>query len=251
MKKSVLLLLICFCLHDAVVAQRSIRDSSFAFPMIGAVVGYQFPGGYIAKRFGNNFNVGALFQWKLKSNWMLGLEVQYLFGDDVKETNVIDNLKTPDGNIVDANGEYAEVTMEERGFHILAKAGKIISFNKPNPNSGVYLSAGAGYLKHHIRIDTPGNPVPFLEGEYNKGYDRLCSGLALTEFLGYMYFSNNRLINFYAGLEFSQAFTKNRREVNFDTGLSEHQPRTDMLTTIRIGWVIPIYRKVTDKVYYY
>ncbi len=232
-------------------AQFSIRDSSISFPMIGAVVGYQFPGGDLADRFGSNFNAGAVFQWKLKSNWVFGGEFQFIFGDNVKEKNIIDNLLTPDGNIIDANGNYSEVTFEERGFSFFAKAGRIFSFGKPNPNSGIFTSVGIGYLKHKIRVDTPGNPVPYLEDDYNKGYDRMCSGLALTEFVGYMLHSNNKLINFYAGFEFTQAFTKNKRAVNFDTGLSDHSSRVDLLSGVRLGWVIPIYKRVADKTYYY
>ena len=251
MRKIIFSLFFILVLNLQTRAQKSIRDSSFAFPMIGAVIGYQFPGGDLNHRFGNNFNVGGVFQWKLKSNWMFGVEAQFLFGDDVKETNVIDNLRTPpDGNIIDANGKYADLTMEERGLELLVKGGRIFSFKKPNPNSGILTTVGVGYLQHRIRIDTPGSPTPYLEDDYNKGYDRLCSGLALTEFLGYMYFSNNRLINFYAGFEFTQAFTKNKREVNFDTGLSQHESRTDLLTCIRLGWVIPIYKRSSEKVYY-
>jgi hypothetical protein len=232
-------------------AQYSIKDSSIAFPMIGAVIAYQVPGGDLSDRFGANYNVGAIFQWKLKSNWTIGIEGHFIFGDNVKQTDVIQNLLTPDGHIIDANGNYAEVTMEERGLHLMVKAGKIFSFRKPNPNSGIYVTAGVGYLKHKIRIDTPGYPAPYLEDDYNKGYDRLCSGLALTEFVGYMLFSNSRLINFYAGFEFTQGFTKNKREVNFDTGLSEHESRTDLLSGIRVGWVFPLYKRVADKTYFY
>ena len=238
-------------LNTSSEAQYSIKDSSIAFPMIGAVIGYQFPGGDIADRFGSNYNVGGVFQWKTKSNWVFGIEGQFIFGDNVKETNVIDNLLTSDGHIIDANGNYAELTFEERGLALYVKAGKIFSFGKPNRNSGIFTSLSLGYLKHKIRIDTPGSPVPYLQDDYNKGYDRLCSGLAFSELIGYMYLSNNRLINFYAGFEFTQAFTKNRREVNFDTGTSDHSSRTDLLSGIRLGWVFPIYKRVADKSYYY
>jgi hypothetical protein len=246
-----------YCLLTTIIislnasAQLSIRDSSISFPMIGAVIGYQFPGGDLVNRFGANFNMGGVFQWKLKSNWVLGVEAQYIFGDNVKELNVIDNLLTPDGNIIDANGNYAELTFEERGLSLFAKVGRIFSLGKPNPNSGIFTSIGVGYLKHKIKIDTPGSPVPYLEDDYNKGYDRLCSGIALTEFIGYMLHSNNKLVNFYAGFEFTQAFTKNKREVNFDTGLSDNSSRVDLLSGIRLGWVIPIYKRNADKTYYY
>ena len=62
------------CLVLKVSAQHSIRDSSLSFAMIGATFAYQFPGGDLADRFGNNMNIGAVFQWKYKSNWIIGVE---------------------------------------------------------------------------------------------------------------------------------------------------------------------------------
>src|SRR5687768_11474404 len=74
-------------------AQFSIRDSAIAFPMIGATIAYQFPGGDLSDRFGSNFNVGGVFQWKLKNNWVFGVEGNFIFGTNVKEDNILDNLK--------------------------------------------------------------------------------------------------------------------------------------------------------------
>ena len=58
------------------------------------------------------------------------------------------------------------------------------------------------------------------------------------------------MVNFYGGIEISEAFTKNRREMNFDTGLKDNKARTDMLYGIRIGWVFPLYKRSADKTYF-
>jgi hypothetical protein len=244
-----LLPLIIFLGISKSYGQYSIRDSSISFVMIGVTAAYQFPSGDMADRFGNNMNVGAVFQWKFKNNWIAGIEGNFLFSDDVKENNILNKYMTPDGNIIDGNGQYSEVSLSQRGLKIDLKAGKIFPLFGPNKNSGVMTTLGIGYLQHKIYIDTFGNPIPYLEGDYTKGYDRLTTGVCLTAFLGYVNFSNSKLVNFYAGFEFTQGFTKNRRSMNFDTGLKDDKSRMDMLFGFRLGWVFPIYKRIADKSY--
>lgn len=249
LKRSAFLFLFFFCFLLKLTAQFSIRDSSLSFPMIGATFAYQLPGGDMADRFGNNFNIGAIFQWKLRCNWIIGIEGDFLFSDHVKENNILDKYFTPDGNIIDGSGHYATVILYERGLKIEIKGGKIFPVIGPNKNSGLMTTLGIGYLQHKILINTPENSIPYLENEYRKGYDRLSTGLSLTEFLGYINFGNKRLINFYSGFEFTQAFTKNRRMVNFDTGVLDNKSRIDLFFGLRLGWVFPIYKRIADKSY--
>ncbi len=230
-------------------AQFSIRDSSISFPMIGATISYEAPAGDMADRFGSNFAVGGVFQWKLKSNWLLGIEGNFIFSDVVKENNILDQYKTTDGYIIDGAGQFATVNLSERGMRFNLKAGKIFSFIGPNKNSGLLTTFGVGYLQHRIYIDTPGSPVPWLEGYNRRGFDRMTSGLFINQFVGYINFSNKRLINFFAGFEFSEGFTLNRREINFDTGLKDDKKRTDILIGIKAGWIFPLYKRVADKFY--
>lgn len=248
MKKSHLLLaLLLFAIQ--VKGQYNVRDSSIAFPTVGLSATYQMPGGDMVKRFGNNFAFGAVFQYKFKSNWMVGLEGRYLFSDNVKENTILDGFKTPDGNIIDGTGQYGLVLLYERGLYLNVKGGKIFPLQFLNPNSGILLNAGVGYLQHKIWIDTPGSPIPYLEGDYKKGYDRFSNGISLSEFIGLISFSNKKLVNFYAGFECIQGFTQNRRAMNFDTGLKDDKQRLDLLFGIHLGWMFPIYKRVADKYY--
>ena len=251
MKRVFALLLLLLMMAFAARAQKNIRDSVISFPMVGFTAAYQIPGGDLSERFGNNFNVGFLFQWKFGNNWLAGLEGDFLFSDKVKENDILDQYKTPDGNIIDGNGGYADVNLSLRGIKLELKGGKIIPIVGPNKNSGLMTTLGIGYLQHKIFIDTPGHPIPYLEGDYRRGFDRLCTGISLTEFLGYMNFGNRRLVNFYAGFEFTQAFTKNRRMMNFDTGKTDSESRLDLQFGIRFGWVFPIYKRSADNIYYY
>jgi hypothetical protein len=247
--KKTFVFLVMLIFHLTVQGQYSIRDSSISFPIIGVTFSYEVPAGDMADRFASNFSIGGSFQKKTKSNWLLGFEGNFIFSDEVKENNILDNYKTPDGYIIDGAGQFANVTLTERGMRFNLKAGKIIPIIGPNKNSGLHASFGVGYLQHRIYIDTPGSPVPWLEGDKKRGFDRMTSGLFINQFIGYVNFSNKKTINFFAGFEFTEGFTQNRRAYNFDTGLKDDKKRTDILIGIKVGWLFPLYKRVADKYY--
>jgi hypothetical protein len=231
-------------------AQMSVKDSSIAFSMIAVTGSYQVPGGEMADRFGNNFTVGASFQRKLKSNWLWGADFNLLFGGEVKENTILSGLMTSQGYIIGADGNYADVLLHERGYSAFLKAGRIFPVLGPNKNCGLTVTIGGGFIQHKIRIEDKGNKVPQLSDEYKKGYDRLTNGFCLSQFLGYTNFSNSRRINFYAGIEAMEGFTQNRRTVNIDTGLRDDTKRMDFFLGLKVGWIIPLFKKLPKEYYY-
>jgi len=235
------------------LGQTDISDTTLSIPMFYATYAYQFPAGDMKDRFGNNSVIGGGFQWKTNKNWLWGAEYLYLFGSNVKvKDQIMANIKTTDGDIISMAGNFTSFRESERGYHLSAKVGKIFSIFSPNPNSGFYLTGGAGYLEHKIKIDVVQNNVPQLIGDYKKGYDRLAGGFCLNETIGYVYLSNTRLLNFFAGIEFSQAWTKPLRDVNFDTGDPDPvQKRYDAFTGIKFTWIIPLFKRQPEKYYYY
>jgi hypothetical protein len=235
------------------LGQTDISDTTLSIPMFYATYAYQFPAGDMKDRFGNNSVIGGGFQWKTNKNWLWGAEYLYLFGSNVKvKDQIMANIKTTDGDIISMAGNFTSFRVSERGYHLSAKVGKIFSIFSPNPNSGFYLTGGAGYLEHKIKIDVVQNNVPQLIGDYKKGYDRLAGGFCLNETIGYVYLSNTRLLNFFAGIEFSQAWTKPLRDVNFDTGDPDPvQKRYDAFTGIKFTWIIPLFKRQPEKYYYY
>ncbi len=233
-------------------AQVNIRDSSIFTPMIYAVYGYQFPGGDLAKQFGGNSSIGGGVSFKTKRNWTVTLEGNFLFGQSVKNTDsLLRGISTRDGFLIDANGFYADVVYYERGYSILAKVGKVIPLLSPNPNCGFTVSAGGGYIQDKIRIHNPANTAPQIAGDYKKGYDRLNGGIALTGSLGYMFLSNSRLLNFAAAFEFTQAWTTPYRQRDFDTGLKDTRKLNSQFYTIRVSWILPLYRRAPKEFYTY
>jgi hypothetical protein len=108
---------------------------------------------------------------------------------------------------------------------------------------------GAGILQHKIHIENRSKSVPQLTGKYKQGYDRLSNGPALSETIGYMHLDKNRRINFFAAFDITQAFTKNRRALNFDTQTSETGYRLDLLFALRMGWILPLYAHSDSRFY--
>lgn len=232
-------------------SQVSVKDSSIFTTMIYATYAYQIPGGDVAKRFGANSAAGGGFQIKTKKNWLFGAEYNYLFGEKVKdELMILSGISTSDGFQINTDGEYADVFFAERGYSISLKAGKIFHVLAPNPNCGILLTLQPGFLQHKIKITNPNNTVPPLRGDYKKGYDEMANGFSATEFLGYYYMGNKRLVSFYAGFEFTQAFTKCRRDYNFNTMTRDTEQKYDFFYTFRVGWLIPLYKRAPAGYYY-
>ncbi len=182
---------------------------------------------------------------------MLGLDGNFFYGSRVKE-DVLQNMRMPDGEIVGSDGVYSSVVLRQLGFSVGFRFGKIFSMSKDNPRSGIKLAIGAGMLQHQIRVQDDSRQVNQIAGAYKKGYDRLTNGFSIFQFLGYQLLSVNRLINFYAGLEFTQAFTLNRRDWDFFEMTAETGNRLDLLSGFRFGWILPFYsgRQVADSYYY-
>src|SRR5262245_55113767 len=92
-----------------VFAQKTTKDSAEKVFLLGPSFAYQVPSGDLAERFGYNFNVGVAFEVKLKSNWLFGIEGQFIFGDQLKENNILDSISTQQGFVIGTNGGYADI----------------------------------------------------------------------------------------------------------------------------------------------
>ncbi|MFO8054716.1 MAG: hypothetical protein R6U19_06080 [Bacteroidales bacterium] len=234
------------------ISQQQVSDSIVRAPMININFGMQMPGDDLAERYGISTSAGGSFLYKTANNWLLGAEFNYIFSENVKnESEILSNITTSQGAIIDGNGQFTEVYYHQRGFYTNLLAGKLFPVIGPNANSGLFFTTGIGLLQHRTRIENPGNKAPQISHEYEKGYDRLTNGLAVSEFFGYLHMGSNRLSSFYIGVELIQAWTKPRRDYNFKTMQKDTGERFDSLYGLRIGWVIPLYGKSSDQYYYY
>lgn len=233
-------------------AQNSSKpDSSVLNVMFKASYAFQIPSMDLSKRFGNNSNVGAEGEIKFASNFTLGIKGSFLFGKQVREDSILKGIATLQGYHIDKGGELATVYTDERGFTIMVNAGKVFPIFKSNKNSGPCIQIGAGILRHKIRYDWRQSELPQLSKGLLKGYDRLTYGPAVEVFAGYLFLSKNRLINFFGGVEYTMAWTKNRRGYNYDTMQYDNVLRQDALFGIRAGWILSIYRKEKKEFIYY
>lgn len=241
--------LISLCLVSR--AQVNPNDSAVSAFIPNASFSFQFPGGDVADRYGSNGTIGGGFFFKTRKNLIFSADFNFIFGSDIKNADsILRMVETESGHIIDGNGTYALYSMFERGYSINFRVGKIFKVLQANPNSGLMVMVGAGYLVHRLVIDNQNNTAPQISGDYAKGYDRLTGGPNLNQFIGYFYMGKSRVLNFYGGFEFYQAFTKSRRDYIIDQMQKDTNNYLDLFFGIKIGWMIPIYKQAPDSYYY-
>ncbi len=251
MKKNFIVLLALVLVSGRGFSQRkSLKDSVYHVLIVGLHFEGQIPGADMAARFGPTISVGLPVLYKTGKNILFGIEANYFFGTQVKE-RVMSNLYTPDNTITDANGNPGAVRINERGFSIYGMFGGIINKLGHNKNSGIMALAGLGYLQHKVNIYDVGRNLPQIHGNLLKGYDRLTGGFACSQFIGYMFISQNRIANFYFGFEFQEGFTKGLRSYQYDLMAADTKSRLDIMYGVRFGWLLPLYKKAPKEFYYY
>ncbi|RLD21654.1 MAG: hypothetical protein DRI54_08980 [Bacteroidetes bacterium] len=231
--------------------QASISDTTVFIPYLTISYGLYSPGGDLADRFGLVNYIGLTFTIKTENNMTYGVNGGMYFGNDVKnKDDLLHEMRTNNGDILDDNVKLSEVHFLERGFQVTGEVGKIFHIGKTNYNSGIHLNLGLGYSSNWIRIENQENNIPQLTKETKKYYDRRVGGILLTEYIGYRYFSKKGLANFTAGLEFMQGFNTDLRTYNIDEKAEISNRYLDLYFGFRIGWSI-LFRKTMSDAYYY
>ncbi len=198
-------------------------------------------------RFGHHFNPGASISWLSTKNLFLGIQYDYVFGNQVKE-DVLSHLRTIEGGIIGSDMQFASVALRERGQALSTDLGYFIQFPGLRARSGFLLTAGAAYLKHKIRIVDDYDSVIHLRDPYIKGYDRLTEGFGLTQGISYVFLARDKMVNFSLGIRVMEAFTKDQRQYNYDQSPLKSR-RLDILAGLQLGWVLPVY--LTPETRYY
>ena len=240
-------LLLCSMLLFSNVLVFSQRNSINTYNVItlNTTYGMHFSGGDLSNRFGTNFGVGGGIDFITeKKNWIIGIKGNNLFGNTVKE-DVLASLRDSDGFILGSVGAgqatYADVFLRARGFYAGGHFGKLFPILKKNKRAGIRLTIGTGLLQHKVRIQDETGTADQLKGEQIKGYDQLTNGLAFEQFIGYQQLSRKTGVNFFAGFELTEAFTKNRRAINFTSQSQDNTARFDVLLGFKIGWSFTFY----------
>jgi hypothetical protein len=227
------------------------KDSTQSIAFVRFEYGHFGVAGDLAKSFINSNIIGGSVGFKTATNWQFSLSGGGNFSTKVKDNGLLSNILNDAGDLTDADGELVKVVFEQRGYNVFANVSKILNIRNSNPNSGLITEFGLGFFQHKIKIDYRDGNLFQLDGEIEKGYDRLHNGIALRQFIGYQHFGPNNLANFYLGFELQEAFTKNRREYNYNTREYDKKQKTDILYGFRFGWIIPFKKRASEDFYYY
>jgi hypothetical protein len=222
-------------------------DNMFNLDILGCT---DLPMADMAKRFGLSYRLGLSIKYKMSSNWIFGVKGELITGNNIREDSLMSNLQTSQGGVISQIGEVLNVGVFERGYLIGIQVGKIFPVLQMNRNSGPMTLFSVGFIQHKIKLFDQDNSFPQLRDEYVKGYDRLTNGGYIENFSGYAFYAKNKLINFYAGLNLIYGYTKGRREFLYDVGRKDDQRRSDVLLGFKLGWVVPIYKKMVEETYY-
>ena len=229
---------------------RDVASSALTSPHISFNAGGFLPVADLNTRFGAFASVGASFGVKTKNNKYLGFRVTYLTGADSQEPGLLSNLLSPEGQIVDNEGDVASISVSGRGAIIGIHGGTIIPLGFSNVNSGIFLRGGIGSIHHKIGFDFTEHRITQLEDPYLSGYDRLSWGGYVSGFVGYWHMDTKRRINAYGGIFSFASRTSPLRTTNFDTGISDANPRFDAGLGFEFGWVLHIYKRDAKEYWY-
>lgn len=209
----------------------------------------QLPGGDMGQLFGFNSNVQGGVYYKTRSNWLYGGAFSYIFGNQIRASNIFDSIATNNGNLIANDGNYAGISYFEKGFAMQLTVGKLFPVSK-NINSGILFIVSAGYIQYHIDIQSNSDWTPSVDSNYVKGYEHLTAGVCATEFIGYQYISKKQFLALFGGFEFTEAFAKNL-QFDFQSETKNPNYRYSMLSSIRVGWILPILQDNTKKLTFY
>lgn len=211
---------------------------------------------------GSNLNFAIEGSYKTQGGWLSCLDADLWFGlnsDNLSQRDArYSNIFLPGNFTLSWGGYDGRVTAYNRGLAVRPGVGKIINILPKNPNSGILLKVGAGWMmqKTVFNQDFDQAPVPQLNGDYAKLYDHLRNGVILTESIGLIYMSNYlTYINLKVSFDISQCWSWSSRSYQIDElmGLNgKDQSRYfDLMYGFKLTWMFPFTGKPTYDYYYY
>jgi hypothetical protein len=238
-------------IYTSSFGQASIKDSSINMMWVSLNYSFFTTHEDFAKSYeqANTINIG--FVYKMKNNFLAEVNTGILFSNRIADTTILDNISTSGGYLINGQGQLEAPRFELRGFHSNISIGKIFPVLSPNPNSGICIKAGVGYIQHRTLIEFDVGPLYQLDEDYRKGYDKLTGGLAFNQFIGYYYFGNRDYANFHFGFNIIEANTQSLRSYNFNEMRADTDKHFDLLIGFNVGLNISLFERAAESVYYY
>ena len=231
------------------VGRVGVGDSTLLAGMVQVEYAAQWPGGDLADRYRFHNAVGIRIEVKNRHNWLIGGAARFLFGTRITGSDPLAGIRGPDGFLIGTDGFQYLPAPNLRGWQFGLDVGKVTGLGAVNPNSGLTVSAGLGYVQHRTWWDVERDFLPQLEGEYAKLYDRFASGPYLRQTIGYLLCGEKRFINVRGGVEFVQGFTRDRRDFQADLG-GGGGGRLDLQVGVFAAWILPIYENPKTQFFY-
>lgn len=247
---------------------RNIEKEAIPVTMFQVTYAAQLPALDTKTDYGFTNTVGGSVIFKSRGNWLFTANGNFIFGDKIKGSRIDllgESVTTIYGEVIGGGGIPSSLAFFQRGLHFQAEVGKLFPV-WPNPNSGIFIQAGIGYLRNRIRIEyqveSQNPPYPLLD-DYQYGYDRMRGGLALHAETGYLLLSNSKIYNFSVSFEATYARTRPLRDYDFRVfyddngepqvmGYNDKSRRfNDFYYGIRLSWMIPTYQRQPEDYYYY
>ncbi len=214
-------------------------------------VGGQVPDGPLSERFGPSNTVGLSVYRLASAGWRWGIHYRFQTGSQVKEPGLLDNLRDPNGHIIDNEGRIALVTAQQRGTILSLSAGRLFPVDFISKGSGLALELFAGFWEHKLHFQNRGNRLTQLDEPHIKGYDRLTGGMMLMPRVGYVHDSENGLVRFQFGVEAMLGRLQPNRAWNSDTMTADAGPRNDRTFGLFAAWILRLKARSTDVDYYH
>ena len=227
------------------------KDTLLSIPFYKLSYAVAVPGLELANRFGT-FSSGEMgFTLKHRNHWLAGIKGNFMWSNQVKEDSILQGLYSGPG-IIGIEGNLTDPLLEMRGWAVYLEGGYQLPWLKANKNSGFMATVSAGIISHKIRISYRNASIPRLDDkDFLKGYDRKSMGFSAKGFFGYYYFSKKRMINFFAGVEYTYASVKNVRKYNYDTKSYDTAKHENSILGFRLGWILLLNKRPAEEFYYY
>lgn len=213
--------------------------------------GVQVPSGDLARRFGVSNSVG-LSAYRMDSHgWRWGCHYRFQTGADVREPGLLDNLRDPNGYLIDNEGRIALVTAQQRGTLLFLTGDRLLPTGFLHSGSALFVGLGLGFWEHRIHFQNRGNRLTQLEEPHVMGYDRLTGGAVVIPRAGVMHDAPNGLVRFECGVEFAMGRLQPNRAWNTDTMSSDEGPRRDGAFGLFAAWILRLQARSTAVDYYH
>lgn len=237
-------------------SQFRVRTDTLAGFFIPVNIAVSKPSLQLAERYGHSYRTGTGCFYRTFSGWAFGVEGDFWFGDRVlTRDQILKSVSNEQGLVLDHMGLDANLMTFQRGWIASAFIGKLIRVLNHNPNSGIIITAGGGYLQHRIRLESGHQQsiIYQIQDEYQRGYDRLNAGWQGRIFIGYLHAGNYQTYNFIVGIEHLYGRSSSVRGFDYATGQPDIAVMTNGLTSLKVSWFLSMYREriTQEKKYFY